>query len=161
LATAIPETIAQEVVARLQQITTANGYNFNVSSVDRPPKNAKQWRPRHYGIVVDQKQATENEELSHPGNPPAMAFDLDFEITGFVLLSDEATASSDPQSSDMEAAIKKAIAEDLHWYNWDGNAVNSQWGESQFIEEPDYAGVIVQLTISYRVSETNPYAVRA
>ncbi len=159
--TAVTETIALEVVARLQTITTANSYNFDVASVDRPPRNGKQWRPRHRGIVVDQKPSVPNEEQSHEGNPPAMAFDITYEITGFVFLSDESTSTSDSDVSDMEFAIKESLAEDNNWHNWDGNAVNSVWGESSYIDDGDYQGVTVPLIVTYRVSETAPYTVRA
>jgi len=87
MAYTVIESIAREIVSRLEQIKIANGYAFNVTSVIRPNRNAT-WTPEDRLILVKQGDSTKNESLSCPGNPPAMAFDTTFELCGFVRTSD-------------------------------------------------------------------------
>ena len=168
MALPILEQIAAEVVARLQAITTGGGYEFTAESVTRPRRIDRDFTPRNLSIVVDQAENSENDEVSYPGNPPAQGYDATFNIYGFVRESDDATTSPAVTENQMEAAIKKAIAEDSHWHNWDGNAIDSEWGSAQPFQEgqtlpftnTDHNGVLVPLIVTYRVSELDPYVAR-
>ena len=163
MANSIPETIALEVVARLEAITIANGYTFDNAGVTRVNRNANDWRPRNYSIAVEQGSDSENDEQTHGGNPAAIAYDLTFEIHGFIRESDTSTTASDATENAMVAAIKLALAGETNWHNWDGNATNTHWGSTQpFVSrEGDHSGVTVPLTVTYRISENDPFTARA
>jgi len=168
MALPVIETIAVEVVARLETITTGNGFEFTAESVNRPRRIDRDLTIRNLTIVVDQADDVENDEHSYPGNPPAQGYDTTFNIYGFVRESDDATTSPAVTENQMTAAIKKAITEDSSWHNWDGNAINSRWGAAEYFSEGqnlpftnvDHNGVMVPLIVSYRVSELDPFSVR-
>lgn len=164
LYTAISELVALEIVDRLEQITIANGYAFDVASVDRVPRNARDWTPRHLSIVVEQDDEERNEELSHAGNPPAIAYDATYNIHVFVRESDKATAPANQMENAMVAAVKQAVTDDgVDWHTFDDNAIDGQFGSIRpyLSSEGDHAGATVPLVVTYRVSETNPYESRA
>ena len=161
--TAVPETIALEIVSRLQQITTGNGYNFTVAEVVRPTRLQKNITPRHLQIQVVQAIDSYNEALSHEGAPPAMAYDLVFNLHCFVRDSDASTTPRATTENDMATAVRKAICDSADWYNFEGNAIIADWGQSRPFVSPEgeHSGVTVPLVVTYRVSETDPYTARA
>lgn len=160
--TAIPELIALEIVSRLEAITVANGYFTNVVSVDRLARLSTDWRPRNLTVVVEQGAESPNEENSHEGNPPAIAYDLDFEIHAIVRDSDGSTTPHSTTENAFVAAIKKAITTGDQWWTFDSNAINAEWGTTVPYQSPegDNNGVTVPLVVIYRVSETDPFTSR-
>jgi hypothetical protein len=165
MAYTVIESIAREIVSRLEQIKIANGYAFNVTSVIRPNRNAT-WTPEDRLILVKQGDSTKNEALSCPGNPPAMAFDTTFELCGFVRTSDFCSKEYEPIENDRGAQIIKAITTEATdpsmWYTFAGNAVIADIMEVRSFEESEsHNGVIVSLSVTHRQDENNPYNVRA
>lgn len=164
MSTAIPELITAEVVTRLEQITTANGYFANIVSVDRVPLHVEDWTPKNLSIAVVQTDDRENLAESHHGNPPAMARDLTLEIKCIVRPSSRATTTYETTMNAMAAAVRKAITTPAAtWYQMDGNAINTTIGDNTPfpIAAGGHAGVSITLTITYRISETDPFTVRA
>jgi hypothetical protein len=161
--TAVPELIAIELKSRLEAITVANGYEITAQAVYRVNRDATGWTPRDKTLVISQQGAERDEEADHEGNPPAIGFVLPFLITGFVRQSDRATAPDQSRVNQMEASIRKAITSEANWHTFDGNAYNAQLGGASNISEDEgrFAGVAVELQVFYRVSETDPYTVRA
>lgn len=168
MALPVAEKIAAELVTRLDAITTGNGYEFTRESVTRPRRLDRDFTPRNYSIVVEQVGETEREEMSYPGNPPAIAYESVFNVYGFVRESDDATTSPAITENQMAAAIKKAIAEDASWHTFGSNAFDASFGQTEMFEGGENLpftvvesnGVIVPLSVFYRVSELDPYAVR-
>lgn len=161
--TAVPELIALEIVGRLQTITTVNGYAFNVASVTRLSRHAREWTLKNLSIAVQQANDEPVEELNHEGNPPAMAYQVTFNLHAFVRESDKTDTPHSTSENMMVAAIKKAIVSDgVGWYSFNGNAIDGSWGQVSPFQSPDgdHAGVTIPLTVLYRISETNPYEVR-
>lgn len=161
--TAVPELIALEIVDRLGDITIVNDYTFDVSSVDRLSRHARGWTPKHLSIAVEQGSETPVDELSHEGNPPAIAYQVTFDIHAFVRESDKETTPRATAENMMVAAIKQAIVSDgVDWYSFNANAIDGSWGQTSPFQSPegDHAGVTIPLTVTYRISETNPYQVR-
>lgn len=161
--TAVPETIATTLVTRLEAITEANGYNFTVAGVVRPNRLQKGITPEHLQIQVRQGVNVYNAALSHEGNPPAMAYNCVYELHCFVRNDDESTTASATFENDFEAAVKQAVCSTSDWYNFGGNAIISDWGQSRpFVsQEGNHAGITIPLIVTYRVSETDPYTVRS
>lgn len=161
--TAVPELIALELIARLEEITTDNGYSFTVPSVDRVNRDGTDWTPKSNTIVVLQTAEEPIPELSYPGNPPAIAYQLTFTIQGFVRQSDRSTTADAALENEMVAAIKKAVAENsTSWHTFDGNAMNANWGPTTRFDpvQGAHAGVSIELIVQYRVSELDPYTIR-
>ena len=168
MALPIIEKIATELVTRLEAITTANSYEFDVESVTRPRRLNRDFTPRNYSIVVDQEEETYLEELSYPGTPPAAAYDASFGIYGFVRESDDASTSPAITENQMGAAIRKAIANGSQWHTFDDNSIDAEFGSVEPFDESqtlpfvntNHNGVKVTLVVRYRVSELDPYVLR-
>ncbi len=159
----VSERIANTIVARLQNITTANGYTFDVESVTRPNAKATEWRPRHQCIIVQQGTTARNEELDCPGNPPSICYETSFNIYGFILPSDHATSPVAIEVNEMEAAMKQAVVDNsVHWVFMDGLSIFAEFGSSQpyISAEGDNQGLQLPLLVTYRVSELDPTEVR-
>lgn len=160
--TAVPEQIATKLVTRLETITTGNGFNFDVANVVRPNRRQVGIRPEHLQIQVVQGANTYNRSQSHEGNPPAIAYDLVFNMHCGVRDDDDSTTPSSTTENDFETAVKEAICDSADWHNWDGVAVISDFGQSRPYVSPEgeHAGVTVPLIVTYRISETDPYTAR-
>lgn len=161
----LPELIAEEIVSRLQGITIEDGYPFTVPSVDRVQRGAKDWTPRNLAIAVEQSDENENLQQSHPGNPPAAAYDVVYRLHAFVRPSDR-TVPDTAQTTEnaMVASIKQAITAAGHrWHTFGEVAIDARWGStSRFVSaEGDHAGITMTLIVTYRASETDPYESRA
>jgi len=165
--TTVIESIALEIVRRLERITIDNGYSFDVAGVIRPDRLAPDWSPEDCMIVLTQGDSTRNEQSSYPGNPPAIAYDTEFEINCFVRSSDFANSEYNPDQSERGAQIIKAItaeADDVSmWYTLDGNAVIADIGDIKGypVSAGVHNGVTVTLKVMHRQDENNPYNVRA
>lgn len=163
----IIQLIADEVVNRLGNILKGNGYEFDVAFVLPVSRDTNTFHPSPRGIYVKQQAEAENEELSCPGNPPAVAYDVVFEITGYANQID--TDTTEPAIVDdgatvnnMLASIQKAIANNdaAHWHEFDGNSLNATMPVAETMETADYDGAKVELIVTYRTSEIDPYALR-
>ena len=161
------ERIANEIVRRLQRITVANGYTFDVSNVQRADRLGTSIVLENYLVLVVQQDSQPNEELSHPGNPPAIAFDVTFNVHCFVRESDREESVMSTTSNEMAGQAMKAIANETNapykWWQMDGNSILTEFGTIGPYSESEgvNAGVTLPLIVSYRVSENDPYEVRA
>lgn len=162
----VPERIALLIISRLEEITVSNGYLFNVSDVTRVNRDVEGWTPRNLSIVIKQGPEIENDQMTHEGNPAAIAYDVLFSIHGFVRHPERSPEGEidDKTSNELAASIKKAIVANQHdWHNFDGNAIDARWTGTQPYLSPqgDHAGITVGLSVTYRISETNPFEARA
>ena len=121
------------------------------------------WQPKDQVVNVYQEDAIPNAELSCPGNPPSIAYDLPVIIAGIVKPSDKETSSIDTFRNRMGADIIKAATTGNLWHTWGGLAINTTLGsiEPYSDETGGVGGVMVRMLITYRVSENDPYQVRA
>jgi hypothetical protein len=120
------------------------------------------WQPKDCVIHVYQGELTPNPELSCPGNPPAIAYDLEAIIAGIVKPSELDEKAIDTFRNRMGADIIKAATDADNWHQWGGVAINTMHGpvQSYTDETGGFSGVMVKFIITYRVSETDPYTVR-
>lgn len=164
--TSIIELIALEIVRRLEQITTDNDYSFSACDVVRPDRTGKAYAPEDKLIVVKQGDSTKNEEASYPGNPPAIAYDVTFEIDCFLRSSDfdadEYNIDQNERGSQIIKALTTEATDPGAWYSLEGNAILADFGNiKQFsVSESNHNGVTVELNVLYRTSENDPYEVR-
>lgn len=155
------ENIGAELVTRLEQITIANGYAFDVAGVDRVNRLAEGWTPKPNSIVIEQSPEVPNPAHDYPGNPPAIAYEQTYLIHSFIRQSDSSELPDATFENRMAAAIKKAVAEGSHtWHQFDGNSYDANWGTTTPYESTDHAGTTVELVVRYRVSELDPETLR-
>jgi hypothetical protein len=159
----VVEQIAEVLVERLEQITTANGYEFDVYEVVRPTRTNNDFSPRNLSILVDQASLTRNDDLSYPGNPPAVAWDVIFNIHCFVRESDKTEIAKATGENEFHSAVIKSIVTSNMWYTMDSLAVIADIGNVEKFSSStgDHAGVMVPLSVTYRVSEDDPTEVRS
>ncbi len=161
--TPIPELIALEIVDRLSEITVANGYNFDASEVVRPTRRGENWLYKHLGIGVVQGESTRLQELDLPGNPPAIAWQIQFRVQCIVRDDKDSTDAHATNENEMAAAVVLAITDDgATWYRMNNNAIDTQFGSpTPFVtDDGELNGVSVPVAVAYRVSETNPFEAR-
>ena len=163
--TSIPELIALEIVSRLLEITTESGYEFTVTEVVRPNRTGSNWLKRHFGIGVVQESSERNDELLRPGNPPAVAFDVTFSIHCVCRDSESESVPHSTNENAMVAAVQKALidGDQSGWHTMGGNAVDTAIGSPvpYISPEGELNGASVPVVVTFRVSETDPYTVRA
>ncbi len=167
MSTSVIELIALEVVRRLEQITIDNDYTFTVCSVVRPNRLGDGYSPEDTMVVLRQGDSVRNLDASHPGNPPAIAYGVTFEIECIVRTSDFAPDEYNTEQNERGSQIVKALINEATdtglWYTFEGNAILAEIGDvKQFIvTEGDHNGVTIDLSVLYRTSENDPYTVRA
>ena len=168
MALPILQNIANVLLARLKLITIANGYQFEADDVSMVSRDLNDWQPGPRKILIDQKEETEVEELSYPGNPPAIAWNVTFEIWGFASSLDypagEIGIGADSTTENqMIAAIKKAVVagDSTGWMNFGGDAINAHFTSSRPNDSQGHNGVLVSLDVLYRIRETDPYTASA
>ena len=167
MATTVIEKIALEIVRRLEEITIDNGYSFDVVAVARPDREGKNYTPEDKLIEVTQGDSIRNPEMSLPGNPPATAYDTDFEINCFVRESDYDTNGYDAIQNERGSQIIKAITSEAtdpnNWHTLEGNALIAEIGDIKAYSssEGHHNGVSVMLSVLHRQSENDPYTVRS
>jgi hypothetical protein len=94
MATAVAELIIDKVRTRLGDIKVSGGYEVTVSEVVRPTRYGG-FRPQDLQLVVTQGTLERNADLSHPGNPPATAWDMEVIVAGLLMPSESSTSKID------------------------------------------------------------------
>lgn len=152
----VSERIAQKVFDRLQSMV--NAQNSQVSEVIRP-KRLEDYQPKNNQVVMYTPRPVKNEELSAPGNPPATAWDQTFNVHWVLLPHKQDPASLDSLRNFVLAEVMYHVCQpSSSWHNWDGLAINTTFGDPENADKgAEYAGVVVPIIVTYRVSENNPY----
>ena len=162
MATPINEQIIAVIKTRLALITVANAYQENVPEVTRPVRN-RGINPRNNEITVTKGDEEKDEELSHDGNPPAIAWNMPVEIRGILRTNEKDNNAIDTLANQLAADIMKAVTNATPWHTFGGLAINAAFESiEKYIDESGGANaVLVPLKVTYRVSETDPYTARA
>jgi hypothetical protein len=149
----VAESIAAVVVDRLENITEANGYDFDVSQVVRVDRHGTQPTYKHLSIIIEETK-TRKEGLDIPGNPPGIAWVTTFNLQ---LICRDSTVQGKAISDDaMQAAVVSAITEGAaDWYSLEGYAIDAEFGEPTLHTQSDgeVTGSVLPLLITYRTSE--------
>lgn len=153
MSTPVIESIAQNVLAAISDITVANGYNQTLTatrptrigySLDNPPNDLDAY--------IRQNDPTKDD------NSPLGVIDWTqpFQVDVFVIDSDSATTPIDTRLNAVIADIQKKIIADP---TRGGLAINTTLDEPGLFYDADtrWAGVIVEFTVRYRVNDTDPY----
>jgi hypothetical protein len=161
--TPIPELIAIELESRLNTILLENGYSFDVTEVVRPKRRGENWLYKHNGIGIRQGESMRVPELDCPGNPPAVAWATMFVVTCVSKDSENETQPHATNSNEMAAAAIQAITSVDSWHTMGDVAFDADIQTLEPFDSPEgeMDGTNVPIQVTYRVSENNPFEVRA
>ena len=157
----INKQIVDEVISRLGNITTGNGYAFTATVEGKVDRDVDQFLPSPFDIYVEVQSETENEELSCPGNPPRVALDMVLKIDGYANRLDNSASESTTTEHVMKAAIFKALKNNdaATWHTFgntpggDPRAINATITTMAEFDEAGWDGASILLSVTYRVSE--------
>jgi len=154
----IVEQIAVDLVTVLETVTTANGYHYSLADVKRPTAGNDDG-PGHLVAVLTQDDPDEDEELSHPGNPAADAWEQPFEVEIFVSTSEDAAEAIDTVLNRLAADCAKAIMADPQRSEL---ALDTRMLPPRYYRSIDggYEIVTVRPAVRYRTDEDDPYTAR-
>ena len=153
--------IADVIKSRLDALIYEPQELFDFVAVERPTKIAT-YTPRNGTIVLHRGEVARVTELDCPGNPPALAYRQTFLIRVHIAPSERDTTPVEEYEDAAESEIIKAIRVDAQWYSMDGLAIHAEFGSQiTAVSDGGYDGIAVPLIVTYRVSENNPYEVRA
>lgn len=168
MSTPVVETIATVLKARLERITTGNGFNYTVPEVLRPLRLGK-IRSRDFQIVLVQDNPVLNAEASvESGSGRLLAFDVIFAIMGYLRPSDTSTTPIETFINTFAADIQKAVtnpSDSSLWWEFksggSAKAMNAAFDAPQYFGDSDGSvdGVVVPLSVTYRTPENDPYTV--
>jgi hypothetical protein len=162
LQTPVVSRISDEIFARLQALVSGSAGAYSFANVVRPTKLAT-YTPQHGLIVLTRGKVSRVTELDCPGNPPAIAFQQTFSIRVHIAPSEKDTTPVEVYEDVMEAEIHKAIVNDAAtWHTFGNLAINADLGAQQtVVSDGGYDGIAVPLDVTFRVTEGDPYTVRA
>ena len=160
--TPVVSRISDEIFARLQALVSGSAGAYSFADVVRPTKLAT-YTPQHGLIVLTRGEVSRVTELDCPGNPPAVAFRQTFSIRVHIAPSEKDTTPVEVYEDVMEAEIHKAIVNDAAtWHTFGNLAINADLGSQQtVVSDGSYDGIAVPLVVTFRVTEGDPYTVRA
>lgn len=169
MALPVAERIAVKVRERLLLIDERNDYETTVSDIGGGggvirPTRVGGIQPLDWQLVVTQGDATRNDQLSMPGNPPATAWNLPFIIAGHLRPSEMSETPIDTLRNQFWADVVRAICvPTASWYTWDSLAIDSMVSGVREVvsEENTTCGFHLTLSVTYRTDENDPYTVRA
>jgi hypothetical protein len=157
----ILESIADTLHSRLSaMISDPVTYPIEVREVIRPTQYGS-FTPTDRQIVLTQGPAVRNEQLSCPGNPPAVAWDQQFNLRLHIRQDERSFESIDTIQNAFVGDVQKCVCSPgSSWHNFGGYAINARWGQSQPFTSDAIEGVNLPIVITYRVSEDDPYEQR-
>ena len=154
LTVTVDEAIAQEVEARLCELADI--------TVIRQRKDPEQWTPEDKQVVIVKRSPQRQNALDHPGNPPAIAYTVTINLRLHTFQSErEEYDAKDISISELVAYVMNGITDADLWYQWDGLAINTEFGSIDYItNDGGFDCAVIPLVITYRFSETNAFEVR-
>jgi hypothetical protein len=154
------ELIVQDVVDRIAEITTANGYHQTLVA-RRPIRGNLEGleNPENGVVLVIQGDPEENEDISVEGNPKAKGWTQPIYLQCFVIAAhDDTTTPLDKLVNRVEAdVVKKLLADRTRG----GHAIDTiPRASDRYTDGPQATGVLMQFDVIYRTDEDDPYIER-
>ena len=160
----IVEKIAVELKRRLDLLADASNttYNTKVNEVIRPSR-LESYTPKDMQIVLTTESIETVPELMYPGNPPAVAKRITFNIHCNVMNDEKVIEPIDTIVHMFAADVEQIVTSDSStWHTFDNNAVDAQFlSHVPHSAAGGFDGVNVPIAIIYRTDENDPYQVRA
>lgn len=153
--------IADVLFARLQTLVGSDSLAYQIPDVVRPTKLTT-YAPRHGLIVLTRGDVQRVPELDCPGNPPAIAIAQTFLIRAHIAPSEGDETPVEVYEDVIEAAIHTAVKSGSEtWYNFEELAINADFGaQVTATSDGSYDGIAVPLTVTYRITEGDPFTAR-
>jgi hypothetical protein len=150
----VDEAIAQAVFERLELVPF-------VTAV-RQTRQLDEWTPEDNQLLLSKQHPVRVPDLDHAGNPPAIAWDVELRIHIHVLASEHDQTPTDALLANLMAETVRTLTSPAHWHNWGDLAINSRFESTETVSsDGGFDAMVLPLVVTYRVSETNPYEVRA
>jgi hypothetical protein len=158
----VVEKIARELLRRLRLLLGNGTYNTKVKEVVRPAR-LESYTPMDRQIVLSTDSIEAVPELMYPGNPPAVAKRVTFNIHCNLLNDEKCCEPIDYLVHMFAADVEQVItADDSTWHTFDENAIDAEFlSHVPHNAAGGFDGVTVPIAITYRTDENNPYNVRA
>jgi len=102
----VPERIADVIEKRLQKIVAGGSYYVAGFEVVRPTRNGN-FTPQDNQFIIVQDEIEIVSDLMCPGNPPAMAYRITYNIFAHSLVSETDITPADYFSNYLMAEIKR------------------------------------------------------
>ena len=160
--TPVVSRISDEIFARLQTLVSGAAGAYEFVNVVRPTKLAT-YTPQHGLIVLTRGEVVRVPEIDCPGNPPAVGWRQTFLIRLHIAPSERDTQPVEVYEDIMEAEIHRAIVTDAAtWHTFGDLAIVADLEPQQTVtSDGSYDGIAIPLSVTYRVTEGDPYTVRA
>jgi len=148
----VRERILADIKSTLENITQANGYNFNFS-----PQTVQRWS-MHGNTPVDIPMIiiTPGDELEEPSVHPFSECNLSVFLSVFYINDKNDSVPTDIYLNRLQGDIKKAVLLD---HTRGGEAINTDIiSTSPFVsvEGQHYAGLMIELKVKYRHLRNDP-----
>lgn len=155
------ERIAAEIQKRLNPVAPDRNKAIGQATTVRPGRVI----PDAASVVVQQQATRPLPQLDYPGNPAAVAFECTFNIQCFIenkTNEAEFAQQCNRVVADVVRLITNPAVDPVQWHNFGGLAINSAFGQSRDLltEIGVHGGVIVPLSVQFRVSENDHTQVR-
>lgn len=158
----VVERIAMVIFDRLQLLAAGYSEFLTVVEVVRPTRMGG-YTPKHLQLVLSQDDPEELPGLSRPGNPPAVANRVRFNVHCHVMPSEKDPTPVDEYINAIAGDVIKVVTDPASsWHTMDGLAFNARIGATESIgADGGVDGVNVPVEVDYRVTESNPFEVRS
>ncbi len=156
------ERITQVLLSRLELLLTGIKPSTPIQEVLRLPRHAD-FTPQHLQLILTVDTVEEDEDLSHPGNPPAIAFVVTYNIHCHLLPSEHDSTPIDEYIAVAAADVAESITDPgVDWFNFGGLSIDAQINAyERFDVTGEMDGFTLPVEVTYRVSENSHYEVRA
>lgn len=160
MADSIPEKIMSVFESRInaayatEPIFVGDGLN----DVFRPTRRGGV-QVNNKSIVLVHGDSEWSPELSAPGNPPLMAYQMLVMIHCVISPSEADTTAIETEMDNFAAHVHNAVATGAGWQGLDGNAIDTRLGAIRKIDPEDESsrGVVLEYLVIYRVEETDMF----
>lgn len=145
------EHIALNIKSAIDLITTANGFNQDLTAV-RPKRNDWKDEPAEDNKVLIWQLDEKEPEAEGMGSQQWIQ---PFSLIAYVIDSDTASASIDTRINQVRADIQKKLCEDVTrgGYAFDTAILPC----AKFVDGEGFSGIEVIIEVHYRTEEDDPY----
>ncbi len=149
MAEPILEKIAADIATNIALITVVAGFEHDLTVLRPKTIIYKADSRTDKQVVIKQGQRTKLNEASL-----AITWEQIFELTCWVINSEDSAASYETKGNQIAADIEKKLTEDVERAT---NADNTRLLGAENFEDGAGTGVIVTIAVDYKVSATDPY----
>ena len=151
MSTPIVETIAGKLVDLVNAITTANGFNQDLTAVRPKRLHLETDINKDLTVIIEQEDADiEADSTTH------IIWRQGFTLQALVIDSDDETDPIDTRLNMVRSDIEKKLMESDNW-KLDGLGRVMLKSAEKFIADPQVAGIAINIDVLYVVDSADPY----